>query len=159
VKGFGAHKAFDYKNPECGKSIREYTNDNLTKVWDTIASSASVEICAEAISSKGGRYISLTPLQFPRPDVRSGFTSGYSALGEYFQVGPKKFLVHPSPEVAKFGREWAATTDRLWAEKKIQPPPIEIGNDGLKGVFDGLQRLKDGKVSAKKLVYRVEETP
>jgi hypothetical protein len=37
VKGLGAVEAFDYKDPDCAKKIREYTHDNLKLCWDTIA--------------------------------------------------------------------------------------------------------------------------
>ena len=57
----------------------------------------------------------------------------------------KKFLV----EVA----------DPLVAQGKIKAHPPEVRGEGLKGVLSGLQDLKAGKVSGKKLVYRVEETP
>ena len=36
--------------------------------------------------------------------------------------------------------------------------PYEVVPGGLAGVEDGLRRLKEGKVSAKKLVFRVEDT-
>jgi NADPH2:quinone reductase len=36
--------------------------------------------------------------------------------------------------------------------------PYEVVPGGLGGVEEGLRRLKEGKVSASKLVFRIEET-
>ncbi|KUL87436.1 hypothetical protein ZTR_04768 [Talaromyces verruculosus] len=48
---------------------------------------------------------------------------------------------------------------RLLAEGKIEPHPHEVLPSGLESVAKGIQLLHDRKVSAKKLVYRIEETP
>jgi NADPH:quinone reductase-like Zn-dependent oxidoreductase len=61
VKSLGASAAFDYKDPECAKKIREHTQDNLTKVFDTISKDSSPQISAAAISSKGGKISCTLP--------------------------------------------------------------------------------------------------
>ena len=53
----------------------------------------------------------------------------------------------------------AEVADPLIAEGKVKVHPPEVRGEGLKGVLSGLQDLKTGKVSGKKLVYRVAETP
>lgn len=92
VKALGASEAFDYNDPECGKKIREYTQDGLTKAFDCISEGASPQICCDAISSKGGEvsYL-LTPPKHPRDDVQAKQTLAYSITGESFQFGPKTF--------------------------------------------------------------------
>ncbi|KAL4877092.1 chaperonin 10-like protein [Aspergillus karnatakaensis] len=47
----------------------------------------------------------------------------------------------------------------LLAEGKIEPHPFEVQADGLESVARGIQLLKDRKVSATKLVYRIADTP
>ena len=37
----------------------------------------------------------------------------------------------------------------------VKPLPIKLWEGGLQGVPDGLQYMREGKVSAEKLVYRV----
>ena len=44
------------------------------------------------------------------------------------------------------------------ASSQIAVHPPRVGRGGLQGVFDGLEQLKEGKVSGVKLVYRVDET-
>lgn len=48
-------------------------------------------------------------------------------------------------------------TQRLLEEGLLRAPPIEIGKGGLGGVFEGLQRMREGGVSGVKLVYRIGE--
>ena len=66
VKALGATEAFDYKDESCGQKIREYTNDSITKVFDTISEGSSVPICSAAMSSSGG-VVSTT---LPWPEER-----------------------------------------------------------------------------------------
>lgn len=71
VKSYGADKVFDYSDStECGKQIREYTNDNLKHAFDCISEKTSPQICADALSSAGGIYSALLKVEnFPRKDV------------------------------------------------------------------------------------------
>ena len=48
---------------------------------------------------------------------------------------------------------------KLIASSQIAVHPPKVGKDGLKGVIQGMDDLRDGKVSGVKLVYRVDETP
>lgn len=45
------------------------------------------------------------------------------------------------------------------AEGWFKPHPVEVIPGGLKGVHEGLKRLKDGRASAVKYVFRIDETP
>lgn len=84
-------------------------------------------------------------------------TLGYTAMGEAFD----KFGDHSpaQPEDFAFTKAFWELSQRSFVEGKLKAHPHRIGKEGLKGVFDGLQQLKEGRVSGEKLVYRVEETP
>jgi hypothetical protein len=47
----------------------------------------------------------------------------------------------------------------LIASAQLAVHPPKVGKDGLKGVLDGMEQLRQGKVTGVKLVYRVDETP
>ena len=47
----------------------------------------------------------------------------------------------------------------LLAEGRFVAHPYELQQNGLLGVEQGVQALHDKKVSSKKLVYRVADTP
>lgn len=92
LKQYGADHVFDYKSPTVGQDIRKITNDNLKHVMDCIAFDSTAAICADAISSKGGRYSSLLPIsEFPRKDVTNASTLAYTGFGETFVKGGKEF--------------------------------------------------------------------
>jgi NADPH:quinone reductase-like Zn-dependent oxidoreductase len=151
LKKLGADQVFDYKEKDVGAKIREATNDKLTYVFDTISEHGSPEISAAAISSKGGKYSAILLVeQFPRDDVSNGFTLGYTAFGENFSDK------YPASQTdfefsVKF---WKVAADLL-NEGKIKPHPTEV-RGGLEDIPQGLKDLKDGKVSGKKLVYRID---
>ncbi|KAL3963175.1 hypothetical protein ACCO45_000179 [Purpureocillium lilacinum] len=151
VKAAGADFVFDYNDPDVGQKIREHTNDNLHYAWDTISLPASAKICAEALSSApGGKYASLSSVDFPRKDCSSGFTLAYTALGEAFTFGDIK--IPAKPEDYEFAKMFWELSRELLAEGKIKAHPRRV-RQGLEGVLEGLQELKDNKVSGEKLVY------
>ena len=49
-------------------------------------------------------------------------------------------------------------TEELVRAGKLKPHPVKIGTGGLVGVFDGLQQMREGKVSGVKLVYPINDT-
>jgi len=84
-------------------------------------------------------------------------TSGYTGFGEAFdKLGAH---VPAKREDFEFTAMFWRLTENLVKEGKIKPHPIRVGGEGLVGVFDGMQQMREGKVSGVKLVYRVEETP
>ena len=56
------------------------------------------------------------------------------------------------------GRFWEISS-KLIASAQLAVHPPKVGKDGLKGVLDGMEQLRQGKVTGVKLVYRVDETP
>lgn len=177
VKSLGAAEAFDYNDPDCAKKIREYTNDSLTKAFDCVSEGESPKICSEAISSKGGVVSYLLFAKHDRTDVENKVTQAsrnvpfrlslltifeqhtlaYTVTGEGFKFGPKEYP--PNSEDFEFAKKFWDLSAMLLANGQIKVHALEKGKDGLKGVFDGMQKLKDGKVSGKKLVYGVADTP
>jgi NADPH:quinone reductase-like Zn-dependent oxidoreductase len=156
VKSLGADEAFDYKDPECAKKIRSYTNDSLTHVFDCISEGDSPRISAEAISTKGGVISFLLPAKSPREDVEDKRTLAYTIVGEEFKFGPMTFPA--SSEDFEFARKFWELSTTLFAEGKLKVHTPEVRSGGLSGVFSGLEDLKQNKVSGKKLVYNVSET-
>ncbi|RDL41203.1 Protein TOXD [Venustampulla echinocandica] len=157
VKARGADTVFNYAEPGAALKIRELTHDKLTLVFDTISTNSSAEFCGEALSSAGGRYAALSPVQCPRSDVQSTVTMAYTIIGEDFNFGPNP--IPASAENLEFGKIWLPLVEKLIAEGKVKAHPLKVGKDGLEGVLEGMQFMKEGKVSGEKLVYWVGETP
>lgn len=62
------------------------------------------------------------------------------------------------PEDFDFGSKWYGIAESLWAQGKWTPHPQRIEGGGLLGINDGLQHMRESKVSGEKLVYRVDDT-
>ncbi|KAL3431468.1 chaperonin 10-like protein [Aspergillus tetrazonus] len=157
VKSLGADAVFDYKDASAPAKIREYTNDKLRLVLDTISLEPSAKFCDGALSTSGGEYSALLPVSIDRANVNSRVTLAYTAIGEEFQFGDK--TLPANPEDKEFATRFATITESLLQDGKIRVHRPRIGKNGLQGVLEGLELLKEDKVSGEKLVYRVEETP
>lgn len=160
VKSLGADAVYDYRDPDVGKKINRDTNNSLKLIWDTISVKESAAICAEALSSDptGTRYGTILPVKLPgREGVETTFTFLYTVFGEAFTKAKRE---NPAmPEDFEFGKKWFAIVADLLKEGKIKTHPEQVGEKGLEGALQGMQDMKEGKVSAVKLVYRVGETP
>ncbi|KAI9787530.1 MAG: hypothetical protein M1839_000060 [Geoglossum umbratile] len=159
VKSLGADAVFHYNDPNCAAEIRKFTNDKLFHVFDTISSDATAAICAGAIGTAGGKYSCLVkPLpNMPRDDVESQLTFAYTGAGETFSKGPTEFPA--VPEDYEFQKDFWNLAETLLGDEKFKVHPPHVGKGGLEGVLEGLQLMREDKVSGQKLVYRVAETP
>lgn len=125
--------------------------------FDCISAHGSGAICADALSSASGvKYSGLTPggtPDFKREDAAlNTFTLGYTALGEAFKA--PNFEIPAKPDHFEFAKKWMAECERLSKERKFVIEPT-VREGGLDGVLQGLDDLKNDRVSAQKLVYKV----
>ncbi|KAK9489712.1 chaperonin 10-like protein [Lipomyces doorenjongii] len=157
LKSLGADAVFDYKDPKSVANIREYTNNNLIYAWDTISSESSAKFCADALSSTGGKYAALLDIKAPRDDIDSCWTIAYTVFGEPFLWPPAS--IPAVTEDYEFGKKWTDIVSKLLLDGKIKAHKQRVCKEGLKGVLEGLQLMRENKVSGEKLVYRVGETP
>jgi threonine dehydrogenase-like Zn-dependent dehydrogenase len=152
-------EVFDYKDPECGKKIREYTKNGLKYAWDCVGTPEAAETCAEALTSEPGiaRYGTILGPKFPRDDVTYTGTLAYRGTGEDFVRGGKTFT--DNQKHADFQSKWWDIARTLLAAGRVRTHPVSLRPNGLEGVIEGLNIMKEGKYSAEKLVYKVSETP
>ncbi|KAJ5263145.1 zinc-binding oxidoreductase ToxD [Penicillium angulare] len=154
VQKLGASKAFNYKDSACGANIRKFTNDALELTFDCISHENSAKICCEAISSDRGKLCSLNPTAHPRTDVKNIHTLAYTVNDEDFEMGNS--LIPAKPDDLEFGKMFWELATKLIAESKISTHPILACTGGLEGVLHGINQLREGKVSRKKLVYNLD---
>ncbi|PYH67887.1 zinc-binding alcohol dehydrogenase family protein [Aspergillus vadensis CBS 113365] len=157
VREYGADAVFDYREPGCAQQIREHTSNTLGIVCDAVSTQESVRICEEAISDKGGLYHSLLPAEMGRVDVKSTFVNCCTALGEPFEYGPDCMVIPRMPAEFEFAQRWAGIVSTLWSEEKIKTLVVDKRTGGLRKVLEGLEDLKKGTVSGRKLVYTVSD--
>lgn len=158
VKSLGADAAYDYNSPSCSKDIKEYTKDQIKHVFDCISDVNSTKICVEAMSSAGGVYSTLQPVEQKtvtgiNKNVESKSTLGYTVVGESFTYGPMEFPAVPAD--FEFGKTFWELSEKLLADGKVKvhKPTINKFGKGLEGVIQGMQHMREGKVSAEKLVF------
>ncbi|KAM4056692.1 zinc-binding dehydrogenase [Hirsutella rhossiliensis] len=157
VTKFGAQESFDYGDDDAAEDIRASTDNNLTLCWDTVSTAWTAKFCASALSSKGGKLAALLPLRSPDARVECADTKAYTVFGEDWAMGDKSFAA--KMEDFEFGKRWWTIAEGLIRQGKIRPHKIKVGAGGLKGALEGLNMLRDSKVSGHKLVYLVADTP
>ncbi|KAJ5495548.1 hypothetical protein N7539_000664 [Penicillium diatomitis] len=164
VRSMGADVVWDYHTDVevLAKEIQAYTNNKLTLVWDCRPTADSGRLCALAMSDREkGLYCSVQPgtkadsLKTFNPLVDAGFTIGYTAFGESFTRAGRTY--EAKPEDVKFAENFWAMSSKLLAAGKLKVSNITLnrGGEGLDGVINGLEDLKQGRVSGTKLVYTV----
>jgi hypothetical protein len=90
--------------------------------------------------------------------VVSAFTDAGTITGEPFEYGPERMVVPAMPAEFNYAVQWAELAENLWAEGKLRTIPVQREQSGLKGILEGLQELKDNKISGRKLVYVIADT-
>ncbi|KAI0672782.1 GroES-like protein [Trametes maxima] len=157
VSSLGAAAVFDYRDPEVVAKIKAASGDSIRAALDTISLRDSQEISAAVIAPAGGKIVHILPVipdATTRTDVERTNTLLYTALGRAFSYGPNaNYPVQPGDRehMVHFLRKFPS----LAKEGKIKPLPIKLWEGGLAAVPDGLQFMREGKVSAEKIVYRV----
>ncbi|KAJ0386842.1 hypothetical protein COL922a_003462 [Colletotrichum nupharicola] len=160
LKELGASAVFDYKSPTVSEDIRKHTGDALTLAWDCQSTDESAVIVARALSSSKPSLVgTLLPVdkkkvQEVNPNADVQMSLYYTVFGEEFGYFGKRDAV---PENYEFGKRFWELSRELLAEGKLKPIRVikNRGGSGLDGVIVGLKELKEGKVSAGKLVYTI----
>ena len=163
VKSLGADVVFDSRSPTVGSDIRAYTNDKLYYAWDCIGEHGSPQAIGEALASSApeGQKIRHGSIMSRPGDKqhRDGtvFTASlaYTAQGEEVEIMGHRFP--PQPADYEFAVKWLELVERLYGEGKIRMHRAEVRDGGLDGVLEGLDDLRNGRVSGVKLVYRVAD--
>lgn len=158
LKSLGADFVFDYHSPTCGADIRRLTQNKLRYAWDCVG--GGEEICGEALSSvEPGKYgyiasVRADVLKETNPLVEEPlYVLAYHALHEPFEF--QNVMVHPPVEEMEFALMFKELTRDLLEKGALKDVEIVLnkGGSGLSGVMEGLDTLRNGKVSGKKLVY------
>lgn len=78
----------------------------------------------------------------------------YTALGRTFSLGPQSNYP-ASQEDHGHMANFLKKVPQLVKEGLIKPNKIRLWEGGLNAIPDGLQYMREGKVSAEKIVYRL----
>jgi len=146
LKDLGAHHVFDRDmSPEDLKmAVQKHTKDPIRVVFDTVSQRETQEAGWNLLSDDGLLIVTLEPKVEPgsgdRREVIS--TRGSPHLGQN----------------KDFSKEtWSQLSEWLKNER-IMPNRFEVQRGGLNGIENGLDMLRDERVSAMKLVVHPHET-
>ncbi|KAK3385180.1 chaperonin 10-like protein [Podospora didyma] len=155
VRRYGADAVFDYRSPTCAADIRAFTKNRLKRVIDPFGEAATTVLCYEAIGRSGGIYCSLEQYReslCKRRTVRHQLVMGPAIIGRGV-ILPDPYGVPPDPELHEWSKRFYRSLQRLVDEKKLRPLPSQVLQPaGFDTILNGLELLKSGRVSGKKLV-------
>lgn len=168
VKSFGASDVFDSCRgfppagpTPLGKDINRHTTGRLRHALDCIADQASVACCYAALGRPGGRYASLEstdPAWHSRAVVKDYLVMSLEGLGKEVRLGGE-YRREANAELCALVVRMFGTFQKLLDDGRLKVHPVEIGGHGWEAVLGGINVLKSGSVSSKKLVAVLDEVP
>ncbi|KAL7782698.1 hypothetical protein V8C43DRAFT_194128 [Trichoderma afarasin] len=158
VRSFGADATFDYASPTTAEEIRAYTGNLLRLAIDCVTTPESSRLCYAAMSRLGGRYVALDPysdtVAATRAVVRPSWVFGLEPLGDEI-AWPEPHTRKPNRIAQDFLEVWSRTMQGLVDRKLIRFHPQLVRDGGLAGALEGLDDIRSGRVSGKKLLYNL----
>ncbi|KAI0764949.1 GroES-like protein [Fomes fomentarius] len=157
VTALGANAVFDYHGPlaEVVQSIKAAAGDTVRSAIDCISIKESQQISQDVIAPGGGKVAILLPKVEieERPDVQRIFLLLYTVLGRPFTMMMKEWPLAPSDKAQLVA--FCKNMPRLVERGRLKPNLLKVWRGGLAAIPDGLQYMKEGKLSAEKIVYRL----
>jgi len=160
----GADRVVDYRgkdNAALGSAVREavtaLTGNSTTgpvAVYDAVSTESTVEMLAYEVldhypSQHQGRKITTV---LPAHDKGEGLHSKTGVQVERTMVG----TAHS--EDSEFAKKWYRIVGKWLDQGKFKANQVKLMPNGLDSVKEGVHLLKDNKVNAVKLVYRISDT-
>ncbi|KAI0707838.1 GroES-like protein [Earliella scabrosa] len=158
VKDYGATEVINYKDAGVVQKVKEVTGDTIKNALDAISERETQPITVDSIAPSGGKVVVLLrPATdvIARKDVEVIHTLLYTALGRAFDFGPDTQYPASLEDKAQIV-QFLKKLPQLVLEGAVKPLPVKLWEGGLEAIPDGLQYMREGKVSAEKIVYRLQ---
>ncbi|WVR04937.1 hypothetical protein IAU60_001949 [Kwoniella sp. DSM 27419] len=161
VKSYGATEVIDYHDQD--KAVSEalrITGGGAEYGLDTISEGDSFKVSVRALGDKGKQLNAILPppedAHKINPDLKIVSTLVYTILGHEFNFSRKSggAPIPYSADDHAFGKKIYAATPELITKYGIKPNPTHI-RGGLDDITAGFEDMKAGKVSGRKLVYKI----
>jgi NADPH:quinone reductase-like Zn-dependent oxidoreductase len=131
------------------KATLETAGSQLTAVFDAVSSEATASMLVDHVMQPEGGKIANVLTMFggegvlPKPDnIEAARVRVRTAYGEH----------------SEFASKWFRQISKWVDEGVFKPAPCKVMPMGLDSVQEGMQLLREGKVSAQKLVYYIKDT-
>jgi len=155
-KSVGADLVADYHDTDAVQKIKDATGDSIAIALDAISVASSEAFASRVIKPDGGKVILVLGPEKDgqvREDVVLQPTLIYTSLGRSFSMLGQEYPVIPEDRAHMVA--FLKKVPELVRTKKISPNKTKVWEGGLQAVPDGLQYMREGKVSAEKIVYRL----
>lgn len=152
----GAAMVFDYKSAGCGDDIRRLTKGQIRYAVDCFGGLHAARLCTAAIGPDGGSMVTVGVAQtfkMPRDDVQYTEIVAYTALGDRVEMGPLHWPA--SPGDFEFTKLFMARISELLEQGRLMPHPVDVRQGGLPTILNGLDDLRRGRISGKKIVVPI----
>ncbi|WWC90093.1 uncharacterized protein L201_005026 [Kwoniella dendrophila CBS 6074] len=171
IKSYGVDETLDYNDPEeeIVKKAKEITNgEGVALALDTISKPETWKLTVKLMSKKAKQLnVILSPPSKEdndkyAPGITIKSTLMYTLFGKKFNFNPrggseKPNYIPANLEDRKFGEKVFEKTPEFIEKYGIKPNPIQVRQGGLTDVDAGFKEMKEGKVSGKKLVYKIAQ--
>jgi NADPH:quinone reductase-like Zn-dependent oxidoreductase len=163
LQKLGAEKCFDYHDEDVLKHVKSYAGDKITAAYDTITIPPTTADTYELLSSSKPSVL-LTSLAFDestlqhkKSNAKIMFPLAYLALDDVKQFGPKNAEIKSPPGLHESAVKAVAHVNKHLAEQPhaIRHMPIAVLPNGFDSIPEGLDLLRQGKVSGEKVVVRL----
>ncbi|ORY31400.1 enoyl reductase [Naematelia encephala] len=157
VKSYGADELVDYHGGDAASEIKRITDGTLDRALDAISEGSSFEIAIGGFGKQGRLNCILQPSDEVKgisKDVEIVFTTMKTLFGKAYKFGSEDMPA--SAKDRAFLVELMRKTPEIITKYGIRANRLLLRN-GLEHITEGWQEMKEGKVSGKKLVYRIEE--
>jgi len=163
VKSYGADHVVDYHDKEAAiKEIQKVTGGGVVGGLECIGGDDNFNLSVRAFGEEGGQLTTLTLIPDDaiklRREVKIDRILLYTVFGYSFEFLPGKPHLPAIPEDKAWFIEFvkrAQGDSGLLSTTKANP--VDLRQGGLEGINEGLDLLRQNKVSGKKLVYKVEQ--
>jgi NADPH:quinone reductase-like Zn-dependent oxidoreductase len=171
----GADEILDYNSPTCSADIKHLTRNSLKYVVDPFADIKTTVLCLNAMGRAGGRYCALEGLpgveevaKIKRNTVKRQVVIGAAILGAgVIRIGDGAAdsgvsvpSLSESNELTAWGIQFFHSVQRLLDERRLKGHPTRLlnptGERPFHAILEGLELLKQKRVSGEKLVVRMK---
>ncbi|TFK92536.1 GroES-like protein [Polyporus arcularius HHB13444] len=156
LKSLGADVTVDYRETGLVSKIKQATGDSVKYGADMIGDEETKKVTVQAIGPSGGKVVGLNPLlseESDRKDVTFSNVMLYSVYGYSYTIASRQVPAVPEDRVHMVA--FLKKLPQLVRDGALRPIPIKVWEGGLEGIQGGLQYMREGKVSAEKIVYRL----
>ncbi|KAI0723730.1 GroES-like protein [Cerioporus squamosus] len=156
LKSLGADVTIDYREPDLVSKIKQATGDSIKYGADMIGEEDTKNFTVQAIAPSGGKAVGLNPIQSEesgRKDVTFRSIFLLTVNGYPLSLGPMEIPAVPEDRAHMVA--FLKKLPQLVRDGSLKPLPTKLFEGGLEGIKNGLQYMREGRVSAEKIVYRV----